>query len=78
MWLAWKYLCQLQMWICPTNYIDGLVQDWCNSIATAQELLQACTKPSIYWFVSMGNTVFITTILIFIIMWILANAIKTI
>ena len=30
-------------------YIDGLVQDCCNSIANALELLQSCTKPSIYW-----------------------------
>ena len=29
-------------------YIDGLVQDCSNSIATALELLQSCTKPSIY------------------------------
>ena len=31
----------------PT-YIDGLVQDCNNSIANALELLQSCTKPSIY------------------------------
>ena len=30
------------------KYIDGLVQDCSNSIANAQELLQSCTKPSIY------------------------------
>ena len=29
-------------------YIDGLVQDCSNSIALAMELLQSCTKPSIY------------------------------
>ena len=29
-------------------YIDGLVQDCSNSIANALELLQSCTKPSIY------------------------------
>ena len=28
-------------------YIDGLVQDWSNSIANALELLQSCTKPSV-------------------------------
>ena len=28
--------------------IDGLVQDYNNSIANAQELLQSCTKPSKY------------------------------
>ena len=28
--------------------IDGLVQDCSNSIANALELLQSCTKPSIY------------------------------
>ena len=30
------------------NHIDGLVQDCSNSIANALELLQSCTKPSIY------------------------------
>ena len=30
--------------------IDGLVQDCSNSIANALELLQSCTKPSIWWF----------------------------
>ena len=29
-------------------YIDGLVQDCSNFIANALELLQSCTKPSIY------------------------------
>ena len=27
-------------------HIDGLVQDYSNSIANALELLQSCTKPS--------------------------------
>ena len=27
-------------------YVDGLVQDYSNSIANAVELLQSCTKPS--------------------------------
>ena len=30
-------------------YIGGLVQDCNNSSALAMELLQSCTKPSIYW-----------------------------
>ena len=29
-------------------YIDGLVQDCSNSIAKALELLQPCSKPSMY------------------------------
>ena len=29
--------------------IDGLVQDCSNSIANALELLQSCTKPSIWY-----------------------------
>ena len=29
------------------NIMDGLVQDWSNSIANALELLQSCTKPLI-------------------------------
>ena len=28
-------------------YINGLVQDYSNSIASALELLQSCTKPSV-------------------------------
>ena len=32
-------------------HVDGLVQDWSNSIANALELLQSCTRPSNwYWF----------------------------
>ena len=31
-------------------YINGLVQDCSNSIVNALELLQYCTKPSIYHF----------------------------
>ena len=31
--------------------IDGLVQDCSNSSALAVELLQSCTKPSIYVFI---------------------------
>ena len=30
------------------RYFDGLVQDCSNSIANALELLQSCSKPSIY------------------------------
>ena len=30
------------------KYIDGLVEDVCNSIANALELLQLCTEPSTY------------------------------
>ena len=33
-------------------HIDGLVQDRSNSIANALELLQVCTKPSIYVWLS--------------------------
>ena len=38
--LSTSYICII--------YIDGLVEDWSNSIANAQGLLQPCTKPSIY------------------------------
>ena len=30
------------------RYIDDLVQDYSNTIANALELLQSCTKPSIW------------------------------
>ena len=33
-----------------TGHFDGLVQDCRNSIASALELLQSCTKPSIYFY----------------------------
>ena len=36
-------------WINPQFYIDGLVQDCSNSIANTMELLQSCTKPSIWY-----------------------------
>ena len=42
----WEVLLCHPSWL---NYdIDGLVQDCSNSIALAMELLQSCTKPSIY------------------------------
>ena len=31
------------------DYINGLMQDCSNSSASAVELLQSCTKPSISW-----------------------------
>ena len=34
--------------VCGVLYIDGLAQDCSNSIANAMELLQSCTKTSIY------------------------------
>ena len=33
-----------------TLYINGLVQDWSDSIGNALDLLQSCTKPSISLF----------------------------
>ena len=38
----------LQLLNCNYLYINGLVQDCSNSIANALELLQSCSKPSIY------------------------------
>ena len=35
------------------KHINGLVQDCSNSIANALELLQSCTKPSIYVFANI-------------------------
>ena len=40
---------QISIWF-PESHIDGLVQNCSNSIANALELLQTCTKPSIYIF----------------------------
>ena len=36
-------------------YIDGLVQDCSNSSALAMELLQSCTKPSIYTLITLDK-----------------------
>ena len=36
-------------------YIDGLVQDCSNSSALAMELLQSCTKPSIYTLIALDE-----------------------
>ena len=49
----WEYLCQWQLHLesDPSKeqaHIDGLVQDCSNSSASAMELLQSCTEPSIY------------------------------
>ena len=41
----WLLQCQLSS---LDGYVDGLVQDCSISIALAMEILQACTKPSIY------------------------------
>ena len=46
------YICKkqfdmLKTW-CLMSYVDGLVQDCCNSIANALELLQSCTKPPMH------------------------------
>ena len=36
------------LWMKSNNYADGLVQDCCNSIANALQLLQYCTEPSMW------------------------------
>ena len=53
--LLWQCICITsitwmllkQHWMCYSHNIDGLVQDCGISIATALEILQYCTKPSI-------------------------------
>ena len=37
------------------SYIDSLVQDCSISIANALEILQSCTRPSIYWYSGGGS-----------------------
>ena len=37
------------------GYFDGFMQDCSNSIANALELLQSCTKPSIWIFIYISN-----------------------
>ena len=48
--LAFSFVIYIYMFI--YIYIDGLVQDCSNSIANELELLQSCTKPSIYIYMS--------------------------
>ena len=55
-WKWWEYKYQwgkIQYSVIFMN-IDGLVQGSLNSIANALELLQSCTKPSIYSMVNIG------------------------
>ena len=40
-------------WISDSLYIDALMQDCSNSTANALELLQSCTKPSIWGWTKM-------------------------
>ena len=51
-WLHVQIWLPSQSWRCHRRalwlYIDALVQDCSNSSALAMELLQCCTKPSIY------------------------------
>ena len=66
-WRIWfvndKYGSQIRLWPHkrhPMPHIDGSVQDCSNSSALAMELLQSCTKPSIFsrrlWSVLLGET----------------------
>ena len=53
---SWKIIPYLRFYFFSTwswkiiPYFDGLVQDCSNSSELAMELLQSCTKPSIYFF----------------------------
>ena len=46
LWLCRDYFASLDY--TSSVYIDGLAQDCSNSITNALELLQFCSKPSIY------------------------------
>ena len=37
------------------HHIEDLVQDCTNSIANALELVQSCTKPSVWWHYSLAT-----------------------
>ena len=53
-WYQWNILqyiiISLCFALCCGGHIDGLVQDCSNTIVSALELLQSCTKPSIFPF----------------------------
>ena len=42
-------LCTLATTQAGVQWVDGLVQNWRISIVNAMEILQSCTKPSIWW-----------------------------
>ena len=45
----------------PKLDIDGLVQDCSNSSALAMELLQSCTKPTIWHILGSSKSALIST-----------------
>ena len=47
LWHSSRAMSKVPLWVWNLQ-IDGLVQDCSNSIANALELLQSCTKPSIF------------------------------
>ena len=56
-------------------YIDGSVQDYSNSIANALELLQSCTKPSIYTYMHIYIHTYIYIIYIYMESWVFVSTI---
>ena len=49
--MIWNAIAYIVEGNCNTvKFIDGLAQNCSNSSALAMELLQSCTKPSIYWY----------------------------
>ena len=48
-WFVEEMSLGLNSWQKQSRHIDGLVQDCCNSIYKALELLQSCVKPSIFY-----------------------------
>ena len=51
LFLVLKISCQSYFTPTIKNHINGLVQDWNNSIANTLELLQSCTKPLLSWMI---------------------------
>ena len=46
-------------------YVDGLVQDCSNSNAWAMELLQSCTKPSMYYGSGYNRRMYLISMFVF-------------
>ena len=55
--MIYRNRCDGSISVTTQSYIDGLVQDCSNSIASTQELLQSGTKPSIF---DLGNKKYVS------------------
>ena len=77
--LIWGLCCELEVWsmcyvgnfiaVTEPDHIDGLVQDCSISSVLAMEILQSCTKPSIYFHTICVSSVVMEDSLVAAIAW---------